>query len=200
MAPWNQTSNSELPFLRPTKIFIRTIRSSDKASTKAWGPCVREGRMCQQDVFTATLYTQTTGLLSSIWDTAATLFAPSQARWHHASKPRLTHPHFSHHPSRPCSVLAPGQYNLAAQHAYQEEGGARAIWLLSRKLGLISDAQGQCVTEGGFITFGFISFTTTGMHRLSLDLISDKWVSDHYPMVRAPNAKRQTERQTVTQT
>lgn len=90
--PWNQTSNSELPFLLATKIFIRTIRSSDKASTEGWGPCIREGRMCQQDVFTATLYTQTTGLLSSIWDTAVTLFAPSQARWQHASKPQLTHP------------------------------------------------------------------------------------------------------------
>lgn len=100
--PWNQTSNSELPFLLATKIFIRTIRSSDKASTEGWGPCIREGRMCQQDVFAATLYTQTTGLLSSIWDTAVTLFAPSQARWQRASK----------NPTYPQPILTPSQQAL----------------------------------------------------------------------------------------
>lgn len=89
---WNHTPNPELPFLLASKIFIRTIRSSDKASTKGWGACGREGRMCQQDVCSATLYTQTTDLSSSIWDTAASLFAPSQAgqsggRWHCASYP-----------------------------------------------------------------------------------------------------------------
>ena len=78
--PWNHTPNPELPFLLASKIFIRTIRSSDKASTEGWGARGREGRMCQQDVCSATLYTQTTDLSSSIWDTAASLFAPSQAR------------------------------------------------------------------------------------------------------------------------
>lgn len=77
--PWNHTPNPELPFLLASKIFIRTIRSSDKASTEGWGASGREGRMCQQDVCSATLYTQTTDLSSSIWDTAASLFAPSQA-------------------------------------------------------------------------------------------------------------------------
>lgn len=78
--PWNQTPNPELPFLLASKIFIRTIRSSDKASTEGWGARGRKGRMCQQDVCSATLYTPTTGPSSSIWDAATSLFAPSQAR------------------------------------------------------------------------------------------------------------------------
>ena len=57
--PWNHTPNPELPFLLASKIFIRTIRSSDKASTKGWGACGREGMVCQQDVCSATLYTKT---------------------------------------------------------------------------------------------------------------------------------------------
>lgn len=145
--PWNQTSNSELPFLLATKIFIRTIRSSDKASTEGWGPCIREGRMCQQDVFTATLYTQTTGLLSSIWDTAVTLFAPSQARWQHASKPQLTHP----------PILTPSQQALLCPSLWAVGfgrtacvlggGGTGASWFLSRKLGLVSDHKTSKVSE-----------------------------------------------------
>lgn len=78
--PWNHTPNPELPFLLASKIFIRTIRSSDKASTEGWGACGREGRMCQQDVCSETLYTQTTDLSSSIWDTAASLPSPTQDR------------------------------------------------------------------------------------------------------------------------
>lgn len=127
---WNHTPNPELPFLLASKIFIRTIRSSDKASTEGWGACGREGRMCQQDVCSATLYTQTTDLSSSIWDTAASLFAPSQARQPGEGGTVPAKPQPPSHPSRLCSVLAPGQEGLAAQHAQWEEGGTRASWLL----------------------------------------------------------------------
>lgn len=69
-------------------------------------------------------------------------------------------------------------------------GGTRESWFLSRKLGLISEpTRSVKITEGGLVTYGLISFTTTCTHRLSLDLISDKLVSDLfptlYPMVRA---------------
>lgn len=144
--PWNQTSNSGLSFLLRTKIFIRTIRSSDKASTEGWGPCIREGRMCQQDVFTATLYTPTTGLLSSIWDTAVTLFAPSQARWHHASRPRLTPPILT--PSQQALLCpSPWAVGLGCTACVLGRGGARASWFLSRKLGLVSDHKTHKVSE-----------------------------------------------------
>lgn len=166
--PWNHTPNPELPFLLASKIFIRTIRSSDKASTEGWGACGREGRMCQQDVCSATLYTQTTDLSSSIWDTAASLFAPSQARQPGEggtvpANPKSPTPTA---PSRLCSVLAPGQEGLAAQHAQWEEGGTRASWLLhelthrsrrAQKRGLISatqPARSLKNTEGGLTACG----------------------------------------------
>lgn len=133
--PWNQTPNPELPFLLASKIFIRTIRSSDKASTEGWGACGRKGRMCQQDVCSATLYTQTTGPSSSIWEAATSLFAPSQARQSGEGGMVPANPMPPPPPLLPSqqALLCPSPWAVGVGHTARTlggGGGTRASWLL----------------------------------------------------------------------
>lgn len=93
--------------------------------------------MCQQDAFSATLYTQTTGLLSSIWDTAATLFAPSQARWQSASEPQQTPPR-SHTIPAGSALSCPWAVGVGHTACILGGEGTRASWFLSRKLSVLS--------------------------------------------------------------
>ena len=132
--PWNHTPNPELPFLLASKIFIRTIRSSDKASTEGWGggggACGREGRMCQQDVCSATLYTQTTDPSSSIWDPAASPFCPTVRRGSRGkvapcqpNPPSCPHHHHHHHPKSQQALLCPSPWAGGVGHTARTVGG-----------------------------------------------------------------------------
>lgn len=127
--------NPELPFLLASKIFIRTIRSSDKASTEGRG----SERQRRQDVpagrlFCNTLYPDHRPVLVHLRHSGHPLCPqPEEGGTVPArSPPPPPHPI----PSRPGSVLAPGQEGSAAQHAQcvwgagGVGGGTRASGLL----------------------------------------------------------------------
>lgn len=125
--PWNHTPNPELPFLLASKIFIRTIRSSDKASTEGWGACGREGMVCQQDVCSATLYTETCPHQS---ETQPPSFYPVRPGCQ--GKMALCQLTPSLHPGSQQALLCPRPWagGVGHKHAQWEEGGTRASWLL----------------------------------------------------------------------
>lgn len=90
-----------------------------------WGQFTKQARICQQDVCSATLYTQTTEQSSSIWDPAATPIAPSQAR-QSAECGTATNPTYS--PSQQ-ALVCPSSWALGVGHILGG-GGTKASWFL----------------------------------------------------------------------
>lgn len=72
---WNSTLNPELPFLLPSKIFMRTIRSSDKMSTEDSGARGKEGRMLL--LFSNTLYPHHRAVFINLWPDSRSLHPES---------------------------------------------------------------------------------------------------------------------------
>lgn len=122
--PWNHTPNPELPFLLASKIFIRTIRSSDKASTESLG--VGWGMQRGQDMpagrlFCNTLYLDHRPVLINLRHSSVPLCPqPDQAarrRWHSASH--------TPHPATPLqqALLCPRSWAGGVGHTTCTEGG-----------------------------------------------------------------------------
>lgn len=112
-------SNPELSFLLASKIFIRTIRSSDKTSAEGRGR--GSARQRGQDVpagrlFCNTLYPDHRPVLINLRHSSHPL-CPQSGRaarrgWHGSNKtPQPEHPY----PTRLCSIIAFGQEGLATQ-------------------------------------------------------------------------------------